>query len=534
MDHMADLNALESINEIQKMFNKIIEYSQGYSTHVNTDEYFDNWKKNKYRNFADIFKNGLIRELGHIEFNLSPDQRNVAFNQFIDDVYYTMEKYDCINENIITFLDENDFKNFYNNTVGIDYRVRTEHTNNKIQNIKGMKLLKAFKYFISNKDCLYEIQSIASRVLQKDKIEGTLCLSIHPIDYLSLSENAHNWRSCHALDGEYRAGNISYMQDSSTIICYIKSDEKYILPNFPCDIEWNSKKWRMLLFVDQTQNLIMAGRQYPYEESTILPKIKDYLNDIFCVEFSPWTNYYLYDINMNMTMAQEGETSQINVPLKNKMMVVPGPRLMPLRDVVVDVDNPLHFNDLLQSSVYTEPYYLFKKDLNWFSGYSDYPTSSTVIPKIKIGHKCTCAICNKESVEHSESLLCPHCMIDENQANDSDSFDDCFLCGHRYVTEEGQEIYLNNGDVRYVCPDCAENACVRCSYCNSLVLRDDVNEDGVCMSCLDGLEEKKTNFTTIMSPVTFEFEATLDDAFINSDLFYKLCIPEEYRREQNG
>ena len=28
-------------------------------------------------------------------------------------------------------------------------------------------------------------------------------------DYLSLSENAFNWRSCHALDGEYRAGNLS-------------------------------------------------------------------------------------------------------------------------------------------------------------------------------------------------------------------------------------------------------------------------------------------------------------------------------------
>ena len=72
---------------------------------------------------------------------------------------------------------------------------------------KGMKLVRAFKYFEKNKIVLEEIQNLASRYLQEDKVKGTLCFSVHPLDFLSLSENTYNWRSCHSLDGEYRAGN---------------------------------------------------------------------------------------------------------------------------------------------------------------------------------------------------------------------------------------------------------------------------------------------------------------------------------------
>lgn len=84
-------------------------------------------------------------------------------------------------------------------------------------------------------------------LIQEDKVTGILCLSIHPLDYLSLSENTYNWRSCHALDGEYRAGNLSYMMDNTTVVCYLKGEDEAELPHFPAEVKWNSKKWRMLL-----------------------------------------------------------------------------------------------------------------------------------------------------------------------------------------------------------------------------------------------------------------------------------------------
>ena len=45
-----------------------------------------------------------------------------------------------------------------------------------------------------------------SMLIQSNKVSGKLCLSIHPLDYLSASENNHSWRSCHAMDREYREG----------------------------------------------------------------------------------------------------------------------------------------------------------------------------------------------------------------------------------------------------------------------------------------------------------------------------------------
>ena len=129
---------------------------------------------------------------------------------------------------------------------------------------EGAKIIKSFKHFEGNKRKLEEMQTAASRVIQADKIEGYIYFSVHPLDFLSLSENAHNWRSCHALDGEYRSGNLNYMVDSSTIVCYVKSKEDTILPRFPEDVPWNNKKWRVLLFLSDDGYSMMAGRQYPF------------------------------------------------------------------------------------------------------------------------------------------------------------------------------------------------------------------------------------------------------------------------------
>ena len=46
-------------------------------------------------------------------------------------------------------------------------------------------------------------------------------LSIHPCDYLEMSNDDNTWRSCHCLnDGEYQAGTLSYMGDTVTMIFY--------------------------------------------------------------------------------------------------------------------------------------------------------------------------------------------------------------------------------------------------------------------------------------------------------------------------
>ena len=155
--------------------------------------------------FIDLF-GGLIYEWPvPVEFTLDDTQKRSRVMEFVGVVSDSFN-----NPELADFIEAN-LDSFYENKVS---------TNDKMP--KGMKLLKAFKYFEKNQTALRNIQDMASQIIQEDKIKGTLCFSVHPLDYLSSSENTYNWRSCHSLDGEYRAGNLSYMVDNSTFLIYLK------------------------------------------------------------------------------------------------------------------------------------------------------------------------------------------------------------------------------------------------------------------------------------------------------------------------
>ena len=51
------------------------------------------------------------------------------------------------------------------------------------------------------------------------------------------------------------------MIDSSTFIVYLRSEKTdNILPTFPNTVQWNSKKWRMLMFLSDDYQMMFAGR----------------------------------------------------------------------------------------------------------------------------------------------------------------------------------------------------------------------------------------------------------------------------------
>ena len=57
-------------------------------------------------------------------------------------------------------------------------------------------------------------------------IEKTAVLSIHPCDFLEMSNRDNTWSSCHCLDGGgYRGGCQSYMGDAVSMIFFTVSDE---------------------------------------------------------------------------------------------------------------------------------------------------------------------------------------------------------------------------------------------------------------------------------------------------------------------
>lgn len=123
---------------------------------------------------------------------------------------------------------------------------------------------------------LAEARMLTSQVLAqvamyagRAKTTGRLTLSIHPFDYITMSQNDCGWSSCMALCddyedvGDYCAGTVALMNSKNTIIAYLDADSPY----YPCmsgefkEQKWNNKKYRNAIIIDPL--LISAVKGYP-------------------------------------------------------------------------------------------------------------------------------------------------------------------------------------------------------------------------------------------------------------------------------
>lgn len=324
--------------------------------------------------------------------------------------------------------------------------------NSQIWIPEGMKIGKALKFFSSvcDPDYLEQIRLELSRIIQENNVTGRLCLSVHPLDYLSVSENNHNWRSCHALDGEYRAGNLSYMFDKCTVVAYLKSEkEDTVLPRFPSDVPWNDKKWRCLFFFDHERKFVWAGRQYPFSSDALLNEV---VNKLF--------------IPMNFFTDEEGlfplfwrgwehpvikGDNKINeeiIYLERPYVIMDG-RITRLSRWIKDHPNSMAFDDLTSSSFYLPQVFNYgnlPSVLRWKKD------------AMVVGETVPCVHCGEDIVNHSNSVLCDKCLLDSDIC--MDEIIDCSHCGCRTFAD----LDYSFAGV-FFCPECYKEHVVTCSRC---------------------------------------------------------------------
>lgn len=115
-------------------------------------------------------------------------------------------------------------------------------------------------------DAFEKVRLAHSLVLNQKTLKGKLCLSIHPLDYATASDNECGWSSCMSWqeEGCYRLGTVEMMNSPMVVSVYLASDKAYM------DIggeEWNSKKWRAWAIV--TKDIILMNRNFPYENEEL-------------------------------------------------------------------------------------------------------------------------------------------------------------------------------------------------------------------------------------------------------------------------
>lgn len=151
-----------------------------------------------------------------------------------------------------------------------------------------------------------EFRLAHSRYLNTAKLHGTLCLSIHPMDYLTMSHNTCGWTSCMNWpeDGSYRMGTVELMNSCNTIVAYLRNDDEI----YWNDKSWNNKKWRSLFIVDP--ELLISVKGYPYTAEPLatiaLEWIKELVEPLWG-EFYPvekiitWDTTKFHDIEITIS-----------------------------------------------------------------------------------------------------------------------------------------------------------------------------------------------------------------------------------------
>lgn len=469
-----------NLSKIKEDFDKVIQYSQQIPD-PKTDRLFDVWWECK-KDFIDLFGGKYIYEFPYkISFDLSAKEKHDRVIRFAGQVESTYGY-----SQLAEFIEKQE-EGFFKNLTVEDYIMWSGKVIKK-----GTKLVKAFKNFIKNEKSLIDIQNEASRIIQEDKIEGTLCLSVHPLDYLSLSENTYNWRSCHSLDGEYRAGNLSYMMDKHTIICYLKGADNVNLQAFHPDVKWNSKKWRVLLYISSDWNMIFAGRQYPFESKTGMDIVlREVLRDAGIAKKDNKENAFRQSCwtDWNNTLISKCELSNgVKIDFESPYVPV-GEHLVELNKLFAEGVGAKNYNDVLYSSCY-KPIYAFKcMTYPWDVESGGIPMTVKGKTTFNIGGFTYCLWCGKEEcLTGAETMMCEKCEL-EHGTTENDLFTTCDSCGRRIYTDDSYAVGDDN-----VCQHCFDKYARHCDCCEEVVYDDQIcyhegTQQYVCKYCYEELNE---------------------------------------------
>lgn len=179
-----------------------------------------------------------------------------------------------------------------------EYDIFLHPNRNNIDTLKerkipsGTKVFRAIgkilKYCNANKsviDFFEEVRIKISLILNEKNITGNLCFSIHPLDFMTMSDNNSDWSSCMSWkrSGCYRVGSYEMMNSNNAICCYIESNNRMMgLESDNSDAKehpfWNDKKWRSLLFVNK--DIIVSGKSYPYKNDEFSKKLLEVAREL--------------------------------------------------------------------------------------------------------------------------------------------------------------------------------------------------------------------------------------------------------------
>ena len=157
----------------------------------------------------------------------------------------------------------------------------------------GTKILRAFRkvleyYNFPYMDDFEKWRDDLSVISTDKKIKSELVFSIHPIDFMTMSDNRCGWTSCMSWinHGGYSTGTIEMLNSNLAVVVYLKSKDINFTFN---DFDIPNKSWRALMFVHK--NILLIGKHYPYQSEIIAKTALDEFQKILKRNIG-WTYQY--------------------------------------------------------------------------------------------------------------------------------------------------------------------------------------------------------------------------------------------------
>lgn len=288
---MVDL--ISKIPEHDKVVMNNYIYHNGISkdNFIGLDEWLRYWSHSKqvlYKLLGNSFD-----YVQNFSYQKSKNELMFQINKFLNDSdfirHYRRLIHELLNEDIINEDTRNRFYDMSTSTYvisgkyeGLPVKIRKKGGNRELRFQEGTKIMRAYsqllKYFepeikefdkIGHTDLFKEFEDFRVKysILVNDReIKGKLHISIHPMDFMTMSDNNSNWHSCTSwiCDGTDKAGTIEMMNSNNVVCCYITSNKSNFCFGFDGDSDytWNNKRWRQLFIV--TKDIIVSGRPYPF------------------------------------------------------------------------------------------------------------------------------------------------------------------------------------------------------------------------------------------------------------------------------
>lgn len=287
-----DLRELLPKDDKKTIENYINLYSNSNTACKNIDDVLREWAYSK-RTLYHTLGNKFIVEFP-IEYSRSIDDiandcweetaYSSKFKIFLDNL---ISEFRCATTDNIFVCSILSTDNMATNTINIETPISIQHklTQKTIVIQPGAKYFRTLHHLV--KECggkydniFEEFRIRISQITNQRSLKGTMCISIHPMDFITMSDNSYGWDSCMKWvddTGDYRMGTVEMMNSPIVVCAYLKGSEPF---NFGWNkndefTTWNNKKWRELFVV--TPELITEIKSYPYDNEEFTKAVMDTL-----------------------------------------------------------------------------------------------------------------------------------------------------------------------------------------------------------------------------------------------------------------